>query len=102
MQQTSQNKEGRLSDQLKDLSSKLPETRVLEHKLEKMVTLEPRIANALSGINQITEAPNQSTLGRQGKETKKMVEEIEKYTDGRQRMNKFSDKINSEKDDAIR
>jgi hypothetical protein len=23
------------------LSSKLPETRVLEHKLEKMVTLEP-------------------------------------------------------------
>jgi hypothetical protein len=36
-----QNQEGRLSDQLKDLSSKLPETRVLEHKLSKMVVLEP-------------------------------------------------------------
>lgn len=48
-----------------------------------MVTLEPAIANALSGINKITEAPNQPGLRMQGTETKKMVEEIEKYTDGR-------------------
>jgi len=67
-----------------------------------MVTLEPRIANALSGINKITEAPNQGDLRMQGKETKKMVEEIEKYTDGRQGITKFTDKMNQEKDDAIK
>jgi len=38
----------------------------------------------------------------QGKETKKMVEEIEKYTDGRQGITKFTDKMNQEKDDAIK
>ena len=66
-----------------------------------MVTLEPQIANALSGINKITEAPNQGDLRMQGKETKKMVEEIEKYTDGRQGITKFTDKMNQEKDEAI-
>jgi len=31
-----------------------------------------------------------------------MVEEIEKYTDGRQGITKFTDKMNSDKDEAIK
>ena len=38
----------------------------------------------------------------QGTETKKMVMEIEKYTDGRQGITKFTDKMNREKDEAVK
>ena len=35
--------EGRLSDQMKSLSAKLPETKVLEGKLTDMMKLQPTI-----------------------------------------------------------
>lgn len=37
----------RLSDKLKDISAKIPETKVLENKLEKMVKMEPQMEKTL-------------------------------------------------------
>ena len=44
----------RLSDKLRDLSSTYPETKLLEHKLTKMVKLQPELTNSLRNLNKLT------------------------------------------------
>ena len=41
----------KLSDKMIDLGAKLPETRVLEHKLAKIVKLEPQVQSTLAKVN---------------------------------------------------
>merc|ERR1712166_595212 len=52
--------ESRLSDALKELSSKIPETAVMENKLTKMMKLAPNVTDSLEKINYITSIPEQS------------------------------------------
>jgi len=49
--------ESRLSDALKELSSKIPETAVMESKFVKMIKLAPNVADSLDKINYITSIP---------------------------------------------
>jgi len=49
--------ESRLSDALKELSAKIPETAVMESKLTKMLKLAPNVAESLEKINYITAVP---------------------------------------------
>jgi hypothetical protein len=51
--------EGRLSDQMKNLSAKLPETKVLETKLTDMMKLQPSIQKTLIKLNHLTTMPEQ-------------------------------------------
>jgi len=67
---------------LKELGSKLPETKVLENKLNKMVKLEPKIKQALQSVGKITEMPKKSELLKKEKATDEMVKAVEKATDG--------------------
>lgn len=41
----------KLSDKMIDLGAKLPETRVLENKLAKIVKLEPQVQSTLAKVN---------------------------------------------------
>jgi hypothetical protein len=50
-------KSERLSDSIKSLSAQIPETKVLESKIDKMITLEPRVNSALSKLDKITTLP---------------------------------------------
>ena len=72
--------ENRLSDQIKELSTKLPETKVLENKLTKMVKLEPRIHKTMIRLNKITNIP--SSLGSSQSEVKSIIQNINRATDG--------------------
>ena len=56
-QNLAQNKSERLSDSLKELSAKIPETKIMEVKLKKMMKLSPDINGALAKVNVITAIP---------------------------------------------
>lgn len=61
--------------------------------------LEPSVDSAVSGINQVTEMPDESELNKRGAETREMVEHISKYTDGRDGVDQFELKL--VRDDAV-
>lgn len=61
--------------------------------------LEPSVNAAVSGVNAVTEMPDESELNRRGAETKEMVEHISKYTDGRDGVDQFELKL--VRDDAV-
>jgi hypothetical protein len=48
----------RLSDKLKEISANLPETRVLEKKLETMVRLEPEMERTLEKVKKAASLPS--------------------------------------------
>ena len=61
--------------------------------------LEPSVNSAVTGINQVTEMPDESELNKRGAETREMVEHISKYTDGRDGVDQFELKL--VRDDAV-
>jgi len=67
---------------MKDLSSKLPETKVLEGKLSDMMHLQPSIQKTLIKLNHLTTMPEKSTVDSKMSATKAAVKAIEKATDG--------------------
>ena len=81
-----------------DLGSKLPETKVLESKLNKMVKLQPQITNALKKMDKITAMPTTSAVKDKEKVTKDLVKSIEKATDGSIKADAFAK--HSKKKDA--
>jgi len=68
---------GKLSDQIIDLSAKLPETKVLEAKLTKMVKLEPTVEKAVESVNALTKMPTNAELKQSESEVKTAVTKIE-------------------------
>jgi len=81
-----------------DLGAKLPETKVLESKLNKMVKLQPQITNALKKMDKITAMPTTSEVKDKEKVTKDLVKSIEKATDGSIKADAFTK--DSKKKDA--
>jgi len=67
---------------MKDLSSKLPETKVLEGKLTDMMKLQPSISKTLIKLNHLTTMPEKSLVDSKKAATKAAVKAIEKATDG--------------------
>lgn len=67
---------------MKDLSSKLPETKVLEGKLSDMMHLQPSIQKTLIKLNHLTTMPEKSLVESKMSATKAAVKAIEKATDG--------------------
>jgi len=65
--------EGRLSDAVKDLSSKVPETMVLENKLSNMMRLQPKIESVLGKINHMTAIPEPAVQQAKEAETKTIL-----------------------------
>ena len=72
--------QNRLSDQIAELSTKLPETKVLENKLVKMVKLSPKIHKTMIRLNKVTAIP--SSLGSTQNEVKSIINNIDKVTAG--------------------
>ena len=67
----------KLSDKMIDLGAKLPETRVLEHKLAKIVKLEPQVKETLAKVNQLTVMPAKEAVVKIEGDTQKTVKKIE-------------------------
>lgn len=72
----------RLSDKLKEISAKLPETKVLERKLETMVKLEPQMEKTLAKVKKATEIPSIAELQAKTEAIKVASKGIEKATNG--------------------
>ena len=61
-----------------DLGAKVPEAAVLEHKLTKMVKLEPQVQATLAKVNEVMKMPSKAKLEAATTETNKAVKKIEK------------------------
>jgi hypothetical protein len=72
----------KLSDAIKNLSSEIPETKVLEGKLDQMTVLEPKVNKALAKLSMITSMPTPSAVKSSETETKSMMAHIDKAADG--------------------
>lgn len=72
----------RLSDKLKEISAKLPETRVLERKLETMVRMEPEMEKVLDRVKKAATMPSIAELQAKTDAIKIATQGIEKATDG--------------------
>jgi len=83
-----------------DLGAKLPETKVLENKLNKMVKLQPQITSALKKMDKITTMPDVSEVHQKEKVTKDLVKAIEKATDGSIKADAFT-KDSKKKDTKV-
>lgn len=64
------------------MSSKLPETQILEHKLTKMVKLKPVINDSLHKLNKLTSIPKETDLKGKESDTKHIVATVSQATDG--------------------
>lgn len=72
----------RLSDKLKEISSKIPEAKVLERKFEKMAILEPEMERTLAKVKKATTLPSIAELQAKTDAIKIASAGIEKATDG--------------------
>lgn len=78
------------------MSTKLPETKVLERKLDKLVKLQPRINKTMIKLNKVTAIPN--NVNTYEKDIKKVVQNINKASDGSIK-NKVAEKKSKKDDD---
>ena len=72
----------RLSDKLKEISSRIPEAKVLERKFEKMQSMEPELEATLAKVKKATALPSIAELQAKTNAIKVASAAIEKQTDG--------------------
>ena len=78
----------RLSDKLKEISANLPETKVLERKLETMVRMEPEMEKTLAKVKKAAALPSIAELQAKTDAIKIAAKGIEKATDGAKEVSK--------------
>lgn len=91
--------EKRLSDKMKSLGAKLPETKVLEGKLTDMMKLQPSIEKTLIKLNHLTTMPEKEVVDAKKAAAKSAVKELEKATATKIKESKSS-KLSSGDDDC--